>query len=268
MIDFKKIKYLVKSKSWSFARNLHEKNHHMSSILWNKRNIYYRSSSSDMTLIYEILLKSKFKREYYFPEEIKPKVIFDIGGNIGITSIYLASIFPDSLIYSFEPLKENFEILKKNTSQYNNIEVFNIGLGSKNGRFEVYLSDDNENHGGVSFYSEVEGNLSESYIECEVRNINDIIKEIGVTSIDLIKIDTEGGEYDILTALNTNLLKHVSWISGELHGNRDFELLAYLESLGFSISLKKNIDNRLFMFNAGNRRIVNNLSKKEIKILF
>ena len=50
--------------------------------------------------------------EYYFPEELKPKVIFDIGGNIGITSVYLASLFPEAQIYTFEPLKENFEILK------------------------------------------------------------------------------------------------------------------------------------------------------------
>ena len=79
-----------------------------------------------MVLIYEILLKSKYKREYFFPEELKPKVIFDIGGNIGITSIYLASLFPDAVIYTFEPLKENFEILQKNTSQIKNIKVFFI----------------------------------------------------------------------------------------------------------------------------------------------
>jgi predicted O-methyltransferase YrrM len=51
-----------------------------------------------MTLIYEILLKSKYRSEYYFPEKIKPKVILDIGGNVGITSVYLASIFPNATI--------------------------------------------------------------------------------------------------------------------------------------------------------------------------
>ena len=116
---------------------LNDKSNQLSFFNWNTKKVYYRTCSSDMSLINEILLKPKSKREYYFPDEIKPKVIFDIGGNIGITSIYLASIFPSSKIYTFEPLKENFEILKKNTSQYTNIRVFNFGLGSEKGIFKV-----------------------------------------------------------------------------------------------------------------------------------
>ena len=62
-------------------------------------------------------------------------------------------------------------------------------------------------------------------------------------------------------------LKKTSWITGELHGNRDFELLNYLNDLDFSISLNKNIDNRLFMFNAGKKEVISKLSRKEIRIL-
>ena len=51
-----------------------------------------------MTLIYEILLKSKYKSEYYLPEKLNPQVIFDIGGNIGITAIYLAHTLTFSCI--------------------------------------------------------------------------------------------------------------------------------------------------------------------------
>ena len=262
-----KLKYLIKSKSFKFTKDFKDKSHRIGSLAWNNKKIYYRTSSSDMMLIYEILLKSKYKREYYFPEELKPKVIFDIGGNIGITSVYLASLFPEAQIYTFEPLKENFEILKKNTSQFNNIEVFNFGLGAKNGSFKLYLSDDEENYGGVSFYSEVEGNMSEPYTECEVKNVNDVIQEIGVTSVDLIKIDTEGAEYDILTNMKDEFLNKTSWITGELHGNRDFELLNHLNNLGFSVSLNKNIDSRLFMFNAGKKEVISKLSRKEIRIL-
>jgi FkbM family methyltransferase len=266
-MNSKKLKYLIRSKSFKFAKNLEDKSHRISSLIWNNINVHYRASSSDMVLIYEILLKSKYKREYYFPEELKPKVIFDIGGNIGITSIYLASVFPDATIYTFEPLKENFEILQKNASQFKNIKVFNVGLGAENGSFKVYLSDDNENYGGVSFYSEVEGNLSESFSECEVKNINVVVDELGISTVDLIKIDTEGAEYDILTSLKYEFLKKTSWITGELHGNRDFELLNYLTNIGFSISLNKNIDNRLFMFNAGKKEVVSKLSRKQVKIL-
>ena len=263
----RKLKYLLRSKSFNFAINIKDKSHRISSLGWNNKKIFYRTSSSDMVLIYEILLKSKYKKEYYFPSKLKPKVIFDIGGNIGITSVYLATLFPDAQIYAFEPLKENFEILLKNTSQFKNIEAFNIGLGATNGSFKVYLSDDIENYGGVSFYSEVEGNMDDPFSECEVKNVDDVIRDLDINTVDLIKIDTEGAEYDILTSLKSEFLKKTSWITGELHGNRDFELLNYLHSLGFSVSLNKNIDNRLFMFNAGQSEIISNLSRKEIKIL-
>ena len=192
-----RLKYLVKSKSLRFVKDLKDKSHHIGSLTWNNKKVYYRTSSSDMTLIYEILLKSKYKSEYYLPEKLNPKIIFDIGGNIGIKSIYLAKLFPDSLIYSFEPMPENFEILQKNISQYKNIRAFNYGLGSKNGSFKVYLSSDPENYGGISFYPDAHGNQEKSYISCEVKNVNEIINDLEVESIDLIKIDTEGAEYDI-----------------------------------------------------------------------
>ena len=263
----KGFKYLIRSKSFRFMKDLQDKSYHMSSVIWNGKKVHYRSSTSDMTLIYEILLQSKYKSEYFFPEEIAPKVIFDIGGNIGITAIYLSKLFPDAVIYSFEPMVENFEILEKNIQFYQNIKAFNYGLGSENGNFKVYLSNDSENFGGTSFYPNADGNKVESYVLCEVKDINDIIKKFNIKSIDLIKIDTEGAEYDILTSIEEEVLRSASWVTGELHGNRDFELLNYLEGLGFSIALNKEIDNRLFMFNAGKADVISKLSRKDIKIL-
>ena len=266
-MNSKELKYLIRSLSLGFAINLRDKSHDLKSFNWNGRKVYYRSSSSDMDLIYQILLKSKHKAEYFFPRQVNPRVILDIGGNIGITSIFLAKIFPNASIYSFEPLLDNFKILQKNTHEYNNIEVFNFGLGSRNGSFKAYLSEDSENFGGVSFFPKEKGHKSESYTECEVKNINDVIKDLNISLIDLIKIDTEGSEYDILSSLNHEIINSVSWITGELHGNRDFELLDYLNSLGFSISFKKLINNRLFMFSAGKKEIISQLSRKEIRIL-
>ena len=263
----RRLKYLIKSKSFNFVKDLKNKSHKVNSIIWNDKKVFYRTSSSDMILIYEILLQSKYKSEYFFPSNLNPKVIFDIGGNIGITSIYLASIFPEAKIYTFEPLPENFEILKKNIQNYKNIEAFNIGLGSKNGNFKVYLTEDSENFGGFSFYTDPVTYSSDTFVSCEVKSVNEIIKKLQIKSIDLIKIDTEGAEYDILMAIKEDFLSQTSWITGELHGNQDFELLNYLNNLGFSICLKKQIDNRFFMFHAGKLEIVSQLSRRELEAL-
>jgi FkbM family methyltransferase len=259
----KEFKYFIRSWSYSFTMSLRDKSHRLNSFDWNSNKVFYRSSTSDMTLIYEILLKSDKKAEYFFPIQIKPKVILDIGANIGVTSIYLAKLFPDALIYSFEPLKDNFEILEKNIQSYKNISAFNIALGSKNGYFKVYYSDDSENFGGASLYSNGEGNDSKSFSECEVKNISDTLDELKIDSVDLIKIDTEGAEFEILSSLKGHFLQNISWITGELHGKNDFKLLDYLVNFKFSISLTKQIDNRLFMFSAGKDEIISKLSKKQ-----
>jgi len=84
------------------------------------------------------------------------------------------------------------------------------------------------------------------------RPIDDVVRELNLARVDVIKIDTEGSEYDILTSLGHDFLGKVKWIYGELHGNRDFELLAFL-SEQFDIGVKKTMDKRLFMFQARNK---------------
>ena len=60
-------------------------------------------------------------------------------------------------------------------------------------------------------------------------------------------------------------MRGISWITGELHGNRDFELLDYLNNLGFLISVKKPINNNLSLFSAGKKTIISQMSRKEIR---
>lgn len=261
------IKYLIRSKSYQFMKDRTDKSNSLHSYDYMGKPVYYRTATSDMMIIHEILLKKDYAGEYWLPLEINPEVILDIGGNIGITSVYLANRFPNAKIYTFEPLPQNFEILKKNTELYDNIEVFNVGLGQEDGSFDIFMSEDSENFGGASLYAEAGGVDTTQKITCQVRNANKMLEEIGVKSVDLIKIDTEGAEYDILTALDQDLVAGAKWITGELHGYKDFELLNNLEELGFSIGMKKALDNRLFMFHCAKQEVIDKLSKKDKKNL-
>ena len=256
----------MRSRSFKFMRNKYTLSQELKTYIWNDTLVYYRSGTSDMTLIYEILLKSGYSSEYYLPVYFNPKVILDIGANIGITSIYLANRFPDAKIFSFEPVIGNYEILKKNAENYKNIEVFNFGLGKKDEVLDIFLSDDSENFGGGSFFPEA-GGVSNQKIKCQIKNIQSVLSELDLKIIDLIKIDTEGAEFDILTSLNKEYLNDIKWITGELHGYKDFELLKYLQESKFNIGLKKQINNRLFMFHAIDNKTLKVLSKKDAKRL-
>ncbi|MFB3084365.1 MAG: hypothetical protein ACE1Z4_13110 [Gammaproteobacteria bacterium] len=50
------------------------------------------------------------------------------------------------------------------------------------------------------------------------------------------------------------MLSGVQWIMGELHGVRDFELLAYL-SRWFDLEVQKKMDSDLFLFHARNKAL-------------
>ena len=89
----------------------------------------------------------------------------------------------------------------------------------------------------------------------DVRHAGRFLREQGIARVDLIKIDTEGAEFDVLTSLDAEFLSNVSWIVGELHGIRDFELLDFL-SEWFDIDVRRTLGKRYFMFNACNRRFL------------
>jgi|GEM_PF-5552666 len=150
------IKILMRSGPWSFTRSAYTNPETRSSKLsifrWNKHPVYYRAHTSDRGIIYNILIQKGKKAEYYVPDEISPNVIFDIGGNIGITAIWLAEKYPAARIYSFEPVAENFEILKKNVEPYSNINAYNFGLGESTCTLDMFANEDSTNQGGFSLF--------------------------------------------------------------------------------------------------------------------
>lgn len=205
--------------------------------------LYYRKGTSDEIVIDSILSG----REYPIPTTVSPKVIFDIGANIGAAAIFFAHLFPDAKIYSFEPVKENFEILKKNTDRYQNVKSFNFGLGSETSFREIFESSDPTNHGGFSLHS-LGVNMSKSQM-VQIKSCEEFFSENLIEPIDLIKIDTEGAEHSILTSFPTDRLKNIQYIIGELHGTKDFELMAFLSQF-FDVGISKPVDSRISKFAA------------------
>jgi len=259
LIDY--LKVLIRSKSHSFAIDAHSKpTQHLHKYRYNSNPVYYRPGTSDYGLIYEILVLKGKKAEYHVPPEVTPSVILDIGANIGITSIWLAKKFPSARIYAFEPLQENFSLLSKNTSPYPNITILNYGLGDRDGTFDFYENEDAANKGGGSIYkmesdeSRHGTSTGSTSTSINIREASSALKENKIDQIDILKIDTEGAEYDILTSMPQHLLSSTKWIMGELHGIKNFETLALLDPF-FKLEVDKKIRNGgLLLFSGINRK--------------
>lgn len=152
-------------------------------------------------------------------------IVIDIGANVGMVSILLAKKFPFLKIYSFEPLKENYDNFIKN------IELNNIPKGvisaenkavTKDGRL-VNMSINIQNKGGSSTADIISVNSVMTKENCQVESITleEIFKKHNVNKLKLLKIDCEGSEYEILYNTNENILNSIENLIGEFHENKD-----------------------------------------------
>jgi hypothetical protein len=92
-------------------------------------------------------------------------------------------------------------------------------------------------------------------VRVQVRHAGRALSTLGIARADVIKVDTEGAEWEILTSLDPQLLATVRLVMGELHGERDFALLDYLQPK-FHIAIRKNLRSRLFNFYAVSRQLL------------
>ena len=258
---FHNLKLLLRSGSWDFVRaSSHAPEKFQGALFelnWKGFPIVYRPGTSERGAIYEILLRHPSKTEYFVDPRLRPKIILDIGANIGVTSIWLHQHFPEAEIYSFEPVPTNFELLLKNTQRLGRVHCFNYGLGAEDGDFDVFENNDPNNHGGFSIYerendSENLGCQRKLANKIKIRRAADALREIGVGHVDILKIDTEGAEFDILSSLPREMLEKCQWVMGELHGNRTYECLAIL-SPTHQTKLEKSFGSELFTFYARSR---------------
>jgi FkbM family methyltransferase len=246
------VKTLVRSRSIAFTRDIvrQQRSKSLGQIRWNRRTVYYRPGTTDPLVLQQVLLKTGRKAEYYLPLDLHPEVILDIGSNIGASVLYFQNRFPKARIIGFEPHPDTFAVLKQNVADLPMVSVLNCGLGASN--TQVTVPTESINFGAFSTKGRRRGETDErNTVECEIRRLDDVLRELGIDKVDLIKIDCEGAEADVFVGLSSAILERCQWIVGELHDASAFALLARLASQ-FDLDLKKRMFNPMFRFHACN----------------
>jgi FkbM family methyltransferase len=245
-------KTLVRSRSVSFTRDFvqQKRSDSLARIHWQGRDVYYRPGTTDPLVLQQVLLKRGAKAEYYLPPRFQPEVILDIGSNIGASILYFHSRYPNARIFGFEPHPHTFAVLKKNVADLPRISVLNCGLGASNTR--LTFGGETVNFGGFSTTGRRRSQSeTREPVECEIRRLDDGLRDLGIDHVDLIKIDCEGAEAEVFAGLSPAILERCQWIVGELHDASAFPLLAKLAA-HFDLDLKKKMFSPLFRFHACN----------------
>jgi FkbM family methyltransferase len=154
---------------------------------------------------------------------VNPKVVIDIGANIGCVSLLAAA--RGAQVYAFEPEQLNFETLCFNVTVNkfnNNIKCIQKGVGIP-GETKLYIHDNNS--GATSSYLEQKGLLESNYQLVNFISIHDVFSKYNINSCDLLKLDCEGSEKDIINDLDDELVAKINQISLEFHDKKLINIL-------------------------------------------
>ena len=122
-------------------------------------------------------------------------VVFDVGGYKGE---FAGDIFCkyNATIYVFEPIQSFFQIIKNKFVNNQKVKIFNFGLAGKDEAMQISMSD---NSSSVFLKTEDSETI-------QLKSIVNFIQQNNIQSVDLIKLNIEGGEYELLEALIENNL--------------------------------------------------------------
>lgn len=131
-------------------------------------------------------------------------VLFDIGANIGIYSLYAATTLPGATILSFEPESQSFSSLCKNiaVNGFTNITPYQFALSNEVGAGKLHISTMSAGAGAAALgenYPHMnvpEGEISHQGVF--VTSLDHLVFDLGLPLPNYIKIDVDGIEEKIL----------------------------------------------------------------------
>ena len=134
-------------------------------------------------------------------------LVFDLGGYDGRWSTEIFARYL-STIYIFEPVGSYYNAISKRFKKNPRVQCYNFGLAEKD-KVELISVD------GIASSTFIKNKKTESI---KLYDILGFINEHNIDSIDLMKINIEGGEYDLLEYLiKSSYIKRIKNIQVQFH---------------------------------------------------
>ena len=133
-------------------------------------------------------------------------VVVDLGGYRGD---FASNIFSKYLcpVYVFEPVEKYADIIRERFRKNRKIRVFDYALGDKNEMRLINLDE-----AASSFFRGTPNT------PIKMREFGEMMDELGIKQIDLLKINIEGGEYELLRHLvKTGWIKRIRAFQVQFH---------------------------------------------------
>jgi phthiocerol/phenolphthiocerol synthesis type-I polyketide synthase E len=198
-------------------------------------------------------------------------VVFDVGANIGLFSLYASRAARRARIFAFEPAPPVFDLLRRNLAAVGErATLINAGVGARRGKLDLTFyprstgmssfhadgAEEREVLGaimqnqlaeGMSGMTEVMSAADEILalrfeartFECEVLALSEVIRTHEVARIDLLKIDVQKSEFEVLLGIEDAQWPLVRQVVIEVHDidGRVAQVTEFLRIRGFAVQV-------------------------------
>jgi FkbM family methyltransferase len=173
-----------------------------------------------------------------------PRVIHDIGANVGTWTCLAKSLFPDALVEAFEPLESHAEGFRKWTAPWKDVRLHAVALGPVDGEVEIEVTEFSDassvlaltDDGRRTFDTKAAGRR-----KVAMAALDSLVAAGTVRLPDLIKLDVQGYEIEALKGGDRSL-RSARAVICEVSFRRFYEgqplfpdVLAYLGERGFRL---------------------------------
>jgi FkbM family methyltransferase len=139
------------------------------------------------------------QKEFIEKLGVSDPVIFDIGAHMGETVNRYKGLFKDSSVYCFEPFPDNVRFLRSRYSSDPTIHVFDQAVSDSCGMKTFYVNENDATNSllprdksGRRYYSKAAA--AKTQLDIETITIDEVMKQHGIESVDILKLDIQGGE--------------------------------------------------------------------------
>lgn len=149
-------------------------------------------------------------------------IVYDIGAHTGFLTLFSSRLVGDSgRVFAFEPLPENYTLLKEHLKINGVRNVSSYQLAISNSNKTVFFTNNPNSFANTYIQSSPMMNIAIPIIEIQAVALDVFIKGNNLPLPDLIKIDVEGAEYDVLQGAENSIRASKPLIILATHNNHN-----------------------------------------------
>ncbi len=178
--------------------------------------MYVRSGTSDIHVFKDVFLRDSYevgslRRLSHIGSKLD--CVVDIGGHIGVFSACVSPLA--TKVVACEPIAENGELFRRNmeAAGCTNVTLVEAAVSATRQEIDLYVSANDAGHSSLP-------SLSDTVAEARrvpAISLEELFRVHNIDRCDLLKIDCEGGEYDILYHTSPELFGRIARIALEFH---------------------------------------------------